>query len=389
MTTILVIEDQAFVRENIVDLLIAENYEVLEAENGLVGVELAEAKRPDLILCDVMMPQLDGYGVLERLRENPETATIPFIFLTAKADRTDMRQGMNLGADDYLIKPFSAVELLEAIQARFKQKLAADRQVQERIEELRRSISVLLPEKLKEPLTRIIGFSYLLGEEALEMDAGEIQEIAKSIEKAAKKLSRLTENLLLYAELESIVGDEKAKRASHLPRRIESLRHNQTRETDALITEIASQKAREQEREGDLDLTLSAATVKMSKGRLKKLVEELVDNAFQFSQPGSPVRLTGKIDGFPDGSGEKTGQSFSSLTFVLQVIDRGSGMTREQIDAIGDYMQFAQKLHDQKGSGLGLAIAKRLAELHGGELTIDSIPDRGTTVRVIIPAVGK
>lgn len=124
----------------------------------------------------------------------------------------------------------------------------------------------------------------------------------------------------------------------------------------------------------------------MSRGRLKKLVEELLDNALQFSQTGSTVRLVGKIERVADGTGEKTRPSFSSPAFVLQARDRGSGMTREQIDAIGDYMQFSQKLYDQKGSGLGLAIAKRIAELHGCSLTVDSIPGQGTTVRVILPA---
>ncbi|NER35083.1 MAG: hybrid sensor histidine kinase/response regulator [Oscillatoria sp. SIO1A7] len=382
MMTILVIEDEKFVRENIVDLLAAEDYEVLEAENGLAGLELAEAKRPDLILCDVMMPKLDGYGVLQRLRKNPETATIPFIFLTARGEKTDIREAMNLGADDYLLKPFNRLELLEAIKARFKQKLAADRRLREKLDNLRLSLAGLLPEKLKEPLTRIIGFSYLLGEEAIDMDGEEIQEIAKYIERAAKKLSRLTENLLLYAELENIVGDEKA---------IASLRHNQTREVDALIAEVATQKAREQERQGDLELSLSPAMVKISKNRLKKLVEELADNAFQFSQPGSPVRIVGKIAPVPEAVPENRRQNFCSLSFVfvLQAIDRGSGMTAKQVNAIADYMQFSQKLYDRQSSGLGLAIAKRIAELHGGELTIDSTPGQGTTVQVILPAIGE
>lgn len=382
MMTILVIEDEEFVRENIVELLAAEDYEVLEAENGLAGLELAEAKRPDLILCDVMMPKLDGYGVLQQLRKNPETATIPFIFLTAKAEKADIREGMNLGADDYLLKPFNRLELLEALKARFKQKLAADRRLREKLEDLRRSLAGLLPEKLKEPLTRIIGFSYLLGQEAIDMDGEEIQEIAKYIERAAKKLSRLTENLLLYAELENIVGDEKA---------IASLRHNQTREVDALITKVATQKAREQERESDLQISLSPAMVKISKNRLKKLVEELVDNAFQFSQPGSPVRIVGKVAPVPEALPENTRQNFCSLSFVfvLQAIDRGSGMTAKQVDAIADYMQFSEKLYDRKSSGLGLAIAKRIAELHAGELTIDSTPGQGTTVQVILPTIGE
>lgn len=118
MKKILVIEDEELVRNNIVEILDTVDFRVIGASNGGIGVQLAEEHLPDLILCDVMMPELDGYGVLAALRSNPVTATIPFIFLTAKGDKTDIRQGMNLGADDYLTKPFRRKELLGAIEAR-------------------------------------------------------------------------------------------------------------------------------------------------------------------------------------------------------------------------------------------------------------------------------
>ncbi|MFM6357114.1 MAG: EAL domain-containing protein [Planktothrix sp.] len=120
MPKILVIEDENLIRDNIVELLEAEDFEVFDAENGNIGVKLACQHQPDLILCDVMMPELDGYGVLTKLQENPSTATIPFIFLTAKADLGDVRKAMQLGADDYLTKPCTATELLKAIVIRLE-----------------------------------------------------------------------------------------------------------------------------------------------------------------------------------------------------------------------------------------------------------------------------
>ena len=102
MKRILVIEDEPEMRRNIATVLRFEKYEPIAAENGRRGVELARQERPDLILCDVMMPELDGYGVLQKLREDAELALIPFIFLTAKGEKDDLRSGMNLGADDYL-----------------------------------------------------------------------------------------------------------------------------------------------------------------------------------------------------------------------------------------------------------------------------------------------
>jgi DNA-binding response OmpR family regulator len=120
MTRILLIEDNNEVRENIVEILELSQYEVLAAENGKVGVKLAQSGNPDLIICDIMMPEMDGYGVLHALSKNDSTAAIPFIFLTAKADRADLRKGMEMGADDYITKPFDDIELLNAVETRLK-----------------------------------------------------------------------------------------------------------------------------------------------------------------------------------------------------------------------------------------------------------------------------
>jgi CheY-like chemotaxis protein len=118
--TILLIEDNNDVRENTAEMLELANYKVLTAENGKIGVELAKKHKPDLVICDIMMPEMDGYGVLFMLGKDPETSGIPFIFLTAKAEKSDIRKGMELGADDYLTKPFDEMALLNAIDIRLK-----------------------------------------------------------------------------------------------------------------------------------------------------------------------------------------------------------------------------------------------------------------------------
>ncbi|QLE55631.1 EAL domain-containing response regulator [Nostoc sp. TCL26-01] len=120
MIKILVIEDEESVRENILDLLAAEDFSTIAAANGKIGINLALAEFPDLVLCDMMMPEVDGYGVLTALRQEPLTATIPFIFLTAKSAKADFRQGMDMGADDYLTKPFTRAELLSAVMNRLE-----------------------------------------------------------------------------------------------------------------------------------------------------------------------------------------------------------------------------------------------------------------------------
>ncbi len=125
MTTILIIEDEMHIRGNIAEVLELEYYDVLFAENGRIGVDLALEYVPDLIVCDVMMPEMDGFEVIQALQRAPETAMIPFIFLTALADRQSMRFAMELGADDYVVKPFMSDELLATIQTRLAKRAAA------------------------------------------------------------------------------------------------------------------------------------------------------------------------------------------------------------------------------------------------------------------------
>jgi DNA-binding response OmpR family regulator len=120
MKTILVIEDEPEMLRNLTTILRLEKFHPLPAANGRVGVQLAKEEKPDLILCDVMMTELDGYGVIAALRADVETLTIPFIFLTAKGEKRDIRTGMNLGADDYLTKPVAKADLLAAIRSRLQ-----------------------------------------------------------------------------------------------------------------------------------------------------------------------------------------------------------------------------------------------------------------------------
>jgi DNA-binding NarL/FixJ family response regulator len=133
MKRILVIEDQPQMRNNLVRLLELNGYEAVGAENGRRGVELATAQPPDLILCDVMMPELDGYGVLAALRSIPATESIPFIFLTARGDKREQRAGMNLGADDYLTKPVPNADLLETVRTRLARFEKIERQARTRV----------------------------------------------------------------------------------------------------------------------------------------------------------------------------------------------------------------------------------------------------------------
>lgn len=139
--SILLIEDNKDMRENTSEILELAHYKVLTAKNGKEGVELAQKNKPDLIICDIMMPVLDGYGALHMLSKNNDTASIPFIFLTAKAERSDLRRGMEMGADDYLTKPFDDIELLNAVESRLKKSELMKKEFSKNMEGLNEFIS--------------------------------------------------------------------------------------------------------------------------------------------------------------------------------------------------------------------------------------------------------
>lgn len=366
MTKILVIEDEESIRENIVELLESEEFEAIGCANGLDGVRLATEQQPDLILCDVMMPELDGYQVLSTLRSQSKTTTIPFIFLTAKADKSDTRKGMELGADDYLVKPCTADELLRAIISRLEKQARINKQSQEKLNELRNSIALSLPHELRTPLNGILSCSQIILNQLNKSDEKEIniqdlRQMVELINVSGKRLYRLIQNFLLYADLEIL--------ATNLQRR-EALRNDQTFFLKGMAEEQVKALLYKTDRLADLQLNLQDASLQIASLRLNKIIEELCDNACKFSPPGTPIIFTTIV---------------KYHRFTLSVTNQGRGMTKEQIMQIGAYMQFDRKMHEQQGSGLGLIIVKRLAELHGGELKIESIPHERTTVSVILP----
>ena len=362
MDQILVIDDQQDLREAVALVLRENGYEVLEAEDGETGVELAHSNQPSLILCDIEMPKLNGYQTFYELQRNVSTSGIPFIFLSARADQAEVREGMTLGADDYIPKPFAAEDLLRAVDTQLRKRKEAMRVAERKLDDLRANISLSLPHELRTPLHSILGFSDYLATQCAVLKASEIREMSLKILEAGTRLHRALENFLAYAQTEVLISD---------PRKVEAIRKEHVHGVHLLLKESADTKAQAYNREQDLRVEAVEATAAISEKNFRKVIEELIDNAFKFSDAGTPVSI----------SLEQKGNHL-----FLFVSDQGRGMTKEQIEDVGAYMQFDRKVYEQKGFGLGLVLAKRITELYGGELIIKSSPGEGTTLVALIPA---
>ncbi len=263
--------------------LAQKGYEVIEAENGAVGIDKARKELPDLILCDVNMEKVDGYLTLSSLRSEPTTAAIPFILMTGLADNAGMRHGMELGADDYLPKPFTIDGLYAAVEARLKKAQALRQEAEKKLADLRDNLSMMLPHELRTPLNGILAYGEILAAEAATLPAREVAEMGQVIHDSGKRLERLIENFLIYAQIELLGAD---------PQKVNALRLKQTQFPAKLIEERALGQARAAKRANDLVLDLADHPVPMSEDYLAKIVDELVQNAFKFSEPGKRVSVT-------------------------------------------------------------------------------------------------
>lgn len=355
---VLVIDDTPDIRMIISESLNMYGFNTVAAEDGVSGIRLAKEHVPDLIICDINMPNLDGYGTLTALRETEATAAIPFIFLSGAADKLNVRRGMDLGADDYLTKPFTHAELMAAVNARLEKKAEAQRRSDKKLDELRGSITLALPHELRTPLNGIMGLASIMIDDYATLSPEEVLESARYIQESALRLHHLIENFLVYSQISLMASEsKKIEISSAVPPTI----------VENLLPELIRTIASRHKRVNDLAMNIEPVQLFITEENLKKVVEELVDNAFKFSGAGTMVSVRGEA---------------SPEWYTLTVVDKGRGMTAEQIGKIGPHMQFERQTYEQQGAGLGLIIAKRLTELLGGQFSIESKPGVETMVRV-------
>ena len=359
MKRILVIDDDETLLSTLAVALREAGYEVETTASGQEGLRRAYELLPDLILCDVRMPDIEGPTVLQSLRVDPATADLQVVLMTGVQSNLPVRSGMDLGADDFLLKPFTVVALLQCVAARLRRGDLHRRIETHTLDELRRTLQSTLPHEFFTPLAGILGLAELLRADYGNIPREEAETMLDDIEHSARRLHRSLSNYLMILELQS----EQPETPAPPPVPAETVAE--------LVATAARTAADRHERRADLQLEITPLTQPLTEAKLTIIVEELVDNACNFSRKGTPVSVRLAREG---------------AQIALRVADQGRGMTPVQVQHVGTFQQFDRRKYEQQGLGLGLALVRKLASLHGGNLQIDSRPGAGTTCTLLLPA---
>ncbi len=368
MVKITVIEDESHIREEVMEWLQFEGYEIVGAPNGRIGLEAIQHEHPDLILCDVSMPEMDGHEVLIAVRSDPDLSHIPFVFLTASADRDAIRKGMNLGADDYLTKPFTHHEVLSAIGSILHKRTIQDSRMVSQMNSLNMALNEerekrLLKSRLvamfshdfRNPLTSILSSSSILRNYNDRLSAERRQQQFDRIDGSVHLLIQMLDEMLMVAEIEG----------GHLELNAEQV------DLTAFIEPII-----EEFRLIDHDAHLFAFhstmnTVMMGDPKLlRHIIANLISNAIKYSPAQTQISIT--LSGQPD-------------YLALMVEDQGIGIPEDSLSHLFEPFHRASNVRSMKGTGLGLSIAKQAIDLHGGSITVESEMNRGTRFTVYLP----
>jgi len=348
------------VRASVTELLNEEGYSVHEAENGARGIEKARTVRPDLIISDILMPEKNGYQVLSELREYKEFSNVPFIFLTAKSSVADIRNGMSVGADDYLFKPFRSNDLLNAIKTRLEKKYEIDK----KFDELSTELSLIFPHELRTPLVAILGYSQILREEAHFLTKEEAIEMSSRIEIAGNRLLNNIQKFLAYTELQAVL-------LSPLRKFIEE---NGTKSAELTIRSVAAAMAKKYEREEDLHFNIRDSALDAPERFLGHAVEEIIENSFKYSDNHTPVIITAFAE---------------NGKYRIIVEDAGWGMTAEQVSALTMNKQSHKSKSPSSGFGFGISIARKIADVFDGSFNMTSALGGKTVVELTFPIINK
>lgn len=361
MEKILIIEDDELVRTNTLEILKEEGYNVIEASTGKDGIEMARQHHPDLILSDILMPEGDGFSVLNELQKDMVTASIPFVFLSSRTSSSDIREGMQKGADDYLPKPFKIKDLLDTIQTR----IAKSRNLNFKNEQIFKNISKNLPHELRTPLVSILGLSEYIKDYSDEILKEEIVHMTEKIHSSGNRLLKTIEKFILFSELSGILGNNED---------INYLRSSSFISARPFISSITKSLIEKSGRSEDLRLSIAEGNINISSNFLEILLKELIECTLKFSVKSRPFEVYSQIDG---------------TSYLVEITDHGFGLGdfRYNNFSYSAIIEMGQDSNNQSVSGISFLLCQKIINLFKGKLAIESKTGKYTRISFSLPAV--
>jgi signal transduction histidine kinase len=355
--SILLIDDDPDIHQQVENYFVDKEFKLFYAKEAATALKIAQDEQPDVIVCDIILPDQSGLDIFNSLQDNKHTSAIPCILISGEY----VQEAGLVGINAQLVKPFTMKDLEKAIRSQMSRARIVEEKFGSTLSVLRTNIAYALPHEMRTPLSHIMGYADLISMDAEDQNMPEIYDHARSIVNATQRLHHTVENYLAYAQLQLIESN---------PMQRTGLR-NTIIKTDMHIEEVTGELALKHNRTNDLKVDVKNTAIRMSSDNLRKIIYEIVDNAMKFSKPETPIFI-------------KTGLK-EDRTYIMQIQDFGRGMSTKQIERIGAYMQFDRKIHEQQGAGLGLALVKQLVRLHDGFMQVKSDPDKGTVIRINLP----
>jgi len=363
--TILIVEDNLAMNEAITDILDMNGYRVLSAGDGVDGLALMQEERPDIVLCDIMMPRMDGHTLLQYARSDETLRTVPFVFLTARSSAQDKRLAKSIGIDDYLVKPVDTEDLLLAVSNVLRREDNIRAQTEHQIDRLRSQIISALQHEFRTPLTFILGYAELLADGASEtLDVETLRTSTAAIMEGAHRLQSMIEKFLFLADMQY---------RRELPGPIGLVNC-----IDLMATAVQAHASTAEDvgLRLSLDCDLDEPTILADPVYLRSAIDQLIENAIQYRRPDSShIQLS----------------IFAAGGYLaLRVSDDGRGISADDLALLQNpFVQIDRDNRAVPGMGLGLALVNHITRLHGGSIQIESKKGKGSTFTLWLPTPPK
>lgn len=364
---VLVVEDDIYLMEGIRDILELAGFEVITASSGTDGLRILQSQSypPDVIVSDIMMPMMNGYEFLTAVRSEPVWLDIPFIFLTARGERADENLGKELGADDYVKKPFEPNDLLVAVTSKLRRHRQLRQQHTQQVLDIKQKIMTILYHEFNTPLTYVVAYNDMLQQNTPEqLTADTLRIYLNGVDNGATRLRRLVEDFILLVELETGEAEENFMSRKQI-----------IHDYDQLIAPLVAEfKSAVMAGRQTLQVGVNPHTPPIDGygEYLVKILRCLLDNAIKFGQAGNQIEL--RVEPVDE-------------MVCFQVSDTGRGIPSSELQNIFEpFYQINREHYEDQGSGAGLAIVQRIVALHGGNVEVKSILGEGSSFYLYLPA---